>query len=325
MAKQILTPQAIADLESMEEGHRGYFYRMIQYLEDYVDIGVGEGKFTREEAEHDLELSLRMAYACNNADQYEFYYQSVQWLRRTEDLAHGCGAWYYRYACALMYCGQPEEALRYASQGTAEDPDYPWGWLLLARLRSHFGDREGALDANARGLELVPGDYEFTRQAREIEQGCTLEQMENHWIFEEEDSRISLQPDPEKLEAIAGIVCDEEGFAEILSVLSPVRWEADCPYCTFVLPWEDGELELVFCMNRAALSKAEPDRIRRLLETLPQEISREMIRQKMRRRIPADARVEQVAVRRDWSLSFGFAYDAENRPVSELFRRPVCP
>ena len=46
----------------------------------------------------------------------------------------------------------------------------------------HFGDREGALEAAARGLLLEPGDYEFLTLKKEIEAGEPLERMEYHWI-----------------------------------------------------------------------------------------------------------------------------------------------
>ena len=73
-----------------------------------------------------------------------------------------------------------EEALNYAEKGSQEDPDYPWIWLQLGKLRSHFGDKAGALEAVARGLALEPGDYEFLTLKKEIEAGAPLEQMEYH-------------------------------------------------------------------------------------------------------------------------------------------------
>ena len=73
-----------------------------------------------------------------------------------------------------MYCGQLEEALNYAEKGSQEDPDYPWIWLQLGKLRSHFGDKAGALEAVARGLALEPGDYEFLTLKKEIEAGCDV-------------------------------------------------------------------------------------------------------------------------------------------------------
>lgn len=49
----------------------------------------------------------------------------AQWMPASEKNAQGCGAWYYRYSVALMYCGRLEEARRYAEAGTREEPDYP--------------------------------------------------------------------------------------------------------------------------------------------------------------------------------------------------------
>ena len=149
----LLTQEDIEELESLSEG---YFYDILQYIQNFISEGISEGRFNREEAEHDLEIALWVSYACNNIDEYEYYYMSYQWLSDVEDLAQGCGVWYYRYSCALMYCGKLKQALRYAEKGVKEDPEYPWGWLQLAKLRSHFGDKEGALAANDQ--VLAPSD-----------------------------------------------------------------------------------------------------------------------------------------------------------------------
>lgn len=142
------------------------------------------GEFTEEQARADLDLALWYAYACNNIGDYDYYYKAAQWMPASEPAAEAAksGIWYYRYACALMYCGRLEEARHYAETGVALDPAYPWGWLEVGKLRAHFGDQAGALEAVARGLELVPGDYEFTTLRREILEGRTLEEMEFHWI-----------------------------------------------------------------------------------------------------------------------------------------------
>ena len=102
---------------------------------------------------------------------YEHYYEAMMWMPASEKNASGCGTWYYRYACALMYCGKLEKALEYAEKGVTEEPEYPWGWLQLARLRSYFGDETGAFAANDAGLQLVPGDYEFFTAGRRIKKG----------------------------------------------------------------------------------------------------------------------------------------------------------
>ena len=37
------------------------------------------------------------------------------------------------------------------------------------------------------GLRLEPGDYEFMVLKEEVERGATIEEMENHYIREEDD------------------------------------------------------------------------------------------------------------------------------------------
>ena len=153
MMEGLLTQEEREKLGTFEEGNRGDYHEMLHYLDTLLDEGLKNGRFTREEVEQDLEMALWVAYACNNIDTYEHYYLSVQWLARVEEQARqaGSGVWHYRYACALLYCGRPEKALEYAERGVRAQPAYPWCWLLLARLRSHFGDRKGALQANAQG------------------------------------------------------------------------------------------------------------------------------------------------------------------------------
>ena len=94
------------------------------------------------------------------------------------------------YSVALMYCGRLEEALEYAERGALEEPDYPWIWLQVGKLRAHFGDQAGALVAVEQGLKLEPGDYEFLTLQEEIKAGATLEQMEYHWINPDADQTL---------------------------------------------------------------------------------------------------------------------------------------
>ena len=89
-----------------------------------------------------------------------------------------------------MYCGRLEEARSYAEKGAQEEPDYPWVWLQVGKLRAHFGDQAGALDAVKQGLNLEPGDYEFLTLQEEVKAGATLEQMEYHWINPDADQLL---------------------------------------------------------------------------------------------------------------------------------------
>ena len=67
---------------------------------------------------------------------------------------------------------------------------YPWIWLQAGKLRSHFGDKSGALEAVAHGLALEPNDYEFLTLKKEIADGASLEQMEYHWINPDADQTL---------------------------------------------------------------------------------------------------------------------------------------
>lgn len=216
----LLRPEDIAFFESCTEGHAGYFYRVLGHLYQFIEQGVSEGRFTEQQARQDLQIALWHAYACNNIGEYLYYYRSAAWMPDSEPFAAGCGAWYYRYACALTNCGRLDEARRYAEQGVQEEPGYPWGWLQLAKLRAHFQDKAGALDAVARGLALVPGDYEFLTLRDEILAGASLEQMEYHWIDPGADGALQegLDSDADKkLQAIACITTDPKGLARFRS------------------------------------------------------------------------------------------------------------
>lgn len=132
----LLSPEDIATLESFSGDSRGYFGRMLDFLQNFMDAGVQAGRFTKRQARRDLQIALWYAYACNNMDEYRFYYQAAQWMPDSEENAKGCATWYYRYSAALMYCGRLEEAQKYAELGAQEEPDYPWIWLQVAKLRS---------------------------------------------------------------------------------------------------------------------------------------------------------------------------------------------
>ena len=239
-------------MQSLCSGGSGYYYKMLSYLEDFVERGIRERRFSTREAREDLGIALWYSYACNNIDEYYFYFKAARWMETSEKNALGCGTWYYRYSCALMYCGRLEEALRYAEEGVRQEPGYPWGWLQLGRLRSHFGDKEGALEAARRGLELEPGDYEFLTLQQEIEAGCSLEDM---------DKQLRSEPDSEafgKQLAIAGIVTDESNLAAVKNLLrNPLDWVADSPYCSCSHRAEGCDVQLIFRMNEAALSKLD--------------------------------------------------------------------
>ncbi len=263
-AQSLLSEDDVAMLEYYlaDDGARSYFGRGMQFLDDFIESGINEGRFTEEQAKEDLQIALWYAYIYNNLDQYGAYYSVTEWMPASEKNARGCGAWYYRYACALLYTGQLEAAREYAERGVAEEPSYPWGWLQAAKLRAHFGDKAGALDAVARGLELVPGDYEFTTLRCEIEEGRTLEEMEFHWINPDSDAELQegLDADAEaKLRQIDCIRLDEEKLEKVKAIFSPEDWDTDGPFCHFTYKGKNGDISMLFRMNEAGLSKTNPE------------------------------------------------------------------
>lgn len=267
----LLSRENIDALQSFDEGSSGYFYKMVDYLETFVENGVKEGRFTEMQARRDLQIALWYAYGCNNIDEYEYYYRTAQWMPASEDRAAGCGMWFYRYSCALMYCGRLEEALHYAGRGAQEEPDYPWTWLQLGKLRSCFGDRDGALKAVERGLSLVPGDHEFQTLRREIESGASLEQMEYHWIDPDYDRQLQSGLDENsdaKKRAISCITVDEGGLRRVQELFQQKEWTESAPYCRFPYSVGTHEVELVFRMNEGGLSKLDPVWLKKQKERL---------------------------------------------------------
>ena len=269
----LLSAEDIETLESFDEGTAGYFWRMLQWLEDFIKSGVEEGKFTEKQAHQDLQIALWYAFACNNLDDYVHYYRAVEWMQDSEKNAAGCATWYYRYSVALMYCGRLEEALEYAERGAQEEPDYPWVWLQAGKLRAHFGDKAGALDAVKQGLKLEPGDYEFLTLQEEIKAGAPLEQMEYHWINPDADQTLQQGLDEDadnKRRALACIRVDEAGLAEFYEVFCPERYgyQKNSPCCEFQYPVKEHLVELSFRMNEAGLSKMGTDWLRQLKERL---------------------------------------------------------
>lgn len=269
----LLSAEDIEALESFDEGTTGYFEKMLGWLEDFIKSGVEEGRFSEKQAHQDLQIALWYAFACLNLDDYIHYYRAAEWMKDSEKNATGCATWYYRYSVALMYCGRLEEALEYAERGALEEPDYPWIWLHLGKLRAHFGDKSGALDAVKQGLKLEPGDYEFLTLKKEIKAGATLEQMEYHWINPDADQTLQRGLDEnadDKQCAIACIRVDEAGLAEFYELFHPERYsyKKNSPCCEFQYPVKEHLVELSFRMNEAGLSKMGTDWLRQLKERL---------------------------------------------------------
>ena len=269
----LLSAEDIETLAAFDEGVSGYFGKMLGWLQDFIQNGVEEGRFSEKQAHQDLQIALWYAFACLNLDDYIHYYRAAEWMKDSEKNATGCATWYYRYSVALMYCGRLEEALEYAERGAKEEPDYPWIWLHLGKLRAHFGDKSGALDAVKQGLKLEPGDYEFLTLKKEIKAGATLEQMEYHWINPDADQTLQRGLDEnadDKQRSIACIRVDEAGLAEFYELFHPERYsyKKNSPCCEFQYPVKEHLVELSFRMNEAGLSKMGTVWLRQLKERL---------------------------------------------------------
>ena len=97
----------------------------------------------------------------------------------------------------------------------------------MGKLRAHFGNKAGALDAVKQGLKLEPGDHEFLTLKKEIKAGATLEQMEYHWINPDADQTLQQGLDEnadDKQCAIACIRVNEAGLAEFYELFHPEQY-----------------------------------------------------------------------------------------------------
>lgn len=260
----LLSAKDIKTLEDLDDGISGYFGQMVSWLDNFIDEGVEAGRFTYKQAQKDLQIALWYSFAYNNLDEYRFYYRAAEWLKHSEQNAVGCATWYYRYSVALMFCGRLKEALEYAEKGAKEEPTYPWVWLQVGKLRSHFGDKNGALDAVYQGLSLVPGDYEFLTLENEINQGASLEQMEYHFINPDADQTLQNGLDEDcdsKQRSISCINIDDEGLKQFWNIFEskPKQYIANAPAVQFPYAINEHTFDLVFQMNEAGMSKLKFD------------------------------------------------------------------
>ncbi len=331
MSQTILTPEVLDRLKQLDDA--GEMYAIINTILDFINDGIEKGDFTQEEACHDLDIALWISYANNNLDDYLRYVSSVKWLSDVEDLAAGCGAWYYRYAVSLMYLGRIDEALKYAEEGVRQEPDYPWGWLILSALRAHHGDKSGALQAVERGLELVPGDYEFLQRRREIEAGYPLDVMENHYISPDADAKLhdvtNTDMDDErraKALSVSTILCDTLNLEKIKKVLPPMTLSNDAFFCSCTIPLAARDVSLRFIMNEAGLSKFDVEWVARLRSSIDHLVEEacHWIDEKSRHEINvADLHLHSIDVNID--RSFEIYFKRTDEPDSDLLQIYFTP
>lgn len=174
-----------------------------EFLEDIfeiIDEGIKAGLFTKDDIEKDLEAVLWLAYVYINLDKYPYYLAAEKVMRKVKSEGEKNPIWCYRYACAQLFLGKSEEALKYSKMATEVDPTYPWGWLMLAKMYYKFQDKEKAFEAIEKGLELVPNDYEFLTLKNEIENNVSFSRVVDHVIDEEYDKLHIAEED--KMERI---------------------------------------------------------------------------------------------------------------------------
>ena len=183
-----------------------------------------------------------------------------------------------------------------------------------------------ALEANARGLALVPGDYEFTRQQTELEQGKTLEEMENHYINEEADRKLMegllTEERDEKLFAISGIVCNRPQLSENLAALEISGWVPNTPYCFGTIPHGTEGTQFTAMMNEAAFSKVSPVWLAELRSRIP-DLDRQALEWLEHRfpDLPEDIRLGEIRLYRAHELQLSYSPasggDGLSLPVSK--------
>ncbi|MDO5532954.1 hypothetical protein [Sutterella sp.] len=280
---KVLTDRDRALIEAARKGHDIQAFRMVKIVEDAIEKAVAEGRLTREEAEADPEGAIMRAHAHLAVGEYP---SSVLALRELTGArgpgAEDNGGWWYKLSEAWMACGDLEKSRDAAERAVRLEPDFPWSWLAVAKLRAHFGDEAGAMRAVRAGLALVPGDPEFTRLEGEIEAKAPVEKMEYHFIDPDTDSDLlrGTMPVDERLQRLYAVNCirpDERRLAWNLGVLGAMGlkdWVPAAPplrpfSCATLLREGFEPLTVRFLMNEAGFSKIGSIWLERMLAVLP--------------------------------------------------------
>ena len=272
--KIILKEEQIDYLNSCLDDNSGYFNKMYDYLDNYINEGVELEKFTELEARENLDVALWYSYICNNIGTYDYYIKTVRFMPYSLKNALTSGTWFYRYSCALVYVSRLKDALRYARFGALVDPEYPWVWLLLGKLEAHFGNKERALEAVNNGLTLIPDDYEFLTLKEEINNNKSIEEMECHWINPESDYLLQTSSDDdeifEKQNSTNSIRIDYKRLKSVIDLfnLNDNNYLPNNPYCNISYDNDSFTYQLTFKMNDALLSNISYNYLVKLKELL---------------------------------------------------------
>ena len=272
----ILTDNDRAYLESCDEDGVTAVGRLLSRLDAIVEEGVAQGRFTREEAEANLEVALWRAFALLQCDDYISYARAVEVLQKAAAAPRQRRLALSPRRRAHTHVGRLREAFDVAREGVESEPDYPWGWLHYAKLLAHFGEPEAALAAVRKGLELVPGDSEFLTLEKEIRAGATLTEMLFHYIKpgHDEDLQTNRMDLEEVMEKAAGAPLraqKDRGFKAACEAFAFVGLKPDpeLPYLLSAeMPLEGfgGARAVTLRMNEAGLSHMPPVWIRHARE-----------------------------------------------------------
>lgn len=274
----VLTQTDIDYLESLDDGATIYAGRIADYIEAKIKEGIDAGRFTEAEARQDLTAALMLSHALLNLNDYVSYVEALKVLLPAKGSAAGCGVWFYRTACAYLYSGRIQDAVEMAEAAVREEPSYPWGWLMAGKLRAHQGNKTGALEAVARGLELVPNDAEFLTLKREIEEGASLLRMEYHHIDPSADQALQANDEAmgeilAKRRSIACIEVDSAGLSAVWDFFNFTMFVnedvPDIPYCEGKSAVAGPKLTWRFMMNAAGLSHMSVPWLRLVARELP--------------------------------------------------------
>lgn len=325
--ERILRDEEVREIESIANGDSIDFEAMLECLGGIMSRGMADGRFTEKQVQHDMEFALWVAYTCNNIDDYEHYCTTVDWLSRVEDLSSNCGTWFYRYGVALMYTGKPRKAFDYFARGVEEEPMYTPNWAMLARMRSHYGGRKGALAAARKGLEIHEDDPEFLEIIDDIENSRTLEQTEFR-IFDGEryvtpgDDIVHefLTNDDDdvrsRAESVMGIFTDSANLRRIKTAVHPSGWIPDHPYCTFMTDGGNGQVLVSLAMNEAFLSKLDAADIVRVLDSVHEM---ESAARAGLDHVTPDMPLYALTIARDMSVMLSFGSIGGGEPVNAMF------
>ncbi len=262
--KQIPTMLTDEEVETLQ-GFAGNEYMhgssMAATLSSMIEHGVAEGRFTEDEATKDVYIALSMAKACKATCNYEAFWAAVKWLAPLESKASDLPEWLRRYGESLMYSGKASMALEFLERGSQRFPDDAHMSYLLSLVRYALGDPEGAAKA-VEGIEGLMQAADAYRDGRPLSDALGLKVR-----FDDSDAFGSWVDYATDMSSMADwIVCDRTALASFKEAVGAQSWSSDSPHCTFMIA--DRAATFTLEMNEAFVSKADPRRVRLIIDSL---------------------------------------------------------